>query len=199
MGMLLIALLFVLIHFSFGEIESVLLVNGQHNLFLDYFFKNLTRLGEWLGILICLLVIVLQKSWIKLIPLAFLNLLAGGLSYSLKHWVFPQAFRPRKILGNDELIHFIEGVSVNMDFSYPSGHTLTLMACACFLAWFYRSNYWAHVGLILFASLGALSRVYLFQHFFIDVATSICLGLFVFGLILLAFDKYLIDKVKKYE
>lgn len=187
------AVIFLFIHFLLGPVEAVLALNGSHNIVADLLFKNFTLFGEWLGVLICLISILFHKKWKLLLPLATVTGVAVLTSYVLKHMVFPDSYRPRKILNNDSLIHFVDGVRVNIDFSYPSGHTLAIISSACFLSWFYARSAKAQFLVMLFAMLAALSRVYLFQHFYIDIASSIFIGLALNGVILWLFRSYFIE------
>jgi membrane-associated phospholipid phosphatase len=192
-GAFISACIFLVVHYLQGPIEAVLRTNGMHNPVLDYFFKYLTMIGEWLGILVCAVVILIKRKWKWFVPLATLNIVAGIISYLLKHHVFMNSFRPRKVLNNDSLIHFVEGVSVNTDFSYPSGHTLTIMAVSCFMAMVLRHHLGAQIAVLVFCLLAAISRVYLFQHFYIDIASSIFIGISVNGLLLYFFRSYFVD------
>lgn len=195
-GAFMLAILFCLIHFVLGSIEAVLWVNGNHHPILDYLYKYATLFGEWQGVVVAVLIIVLLRKWKWLIPFALLNTLAGLLSYSLKRFVFSDFDRPRKVLNNDALIHFVQGVEVHFNLSYPSGHTLTMMAVACSMSIFFRNKRWIQLVLLVLLFLGGLSRVYLFQHFFIDVASSIFIGLFVNGILLFFYDQYVGDSLK---
>lgn len=58
-------------------------------------------------------------------------------------------------------------------FSFPSSHTLTSFAAATAI---WRLNHRFGIAALLFASLVALSRLYLYVHFFTDVFIGIVLG-----------------------
>lgn len=177
--MLITGLTFILMHFWVGPIESVRAINSNHNPALDFIFSWLTLLGEVWGMLICLLILLANKAykWAIFAGLSFG--LSGVLTYINKFHLFPNSPRPRSFLNDDSLIHFIEGVSINLNNSFPSGHTLVAATAATILACYFAKNINMQVLLWIMASLAGFSRVYLFQHFFIDVATSIFLALFV--------------------
>ena len=59
------------------------------------------------------------------------------------------------------------------DYSFPSGHTLSSFAAATVIFYF---NHDIGCGALVYASLIALSRLYLRVHFFTDVAFSLFLG-----------------------
>lgn len=189
--MLLTATLYLGLHFFLGGVEAVLLTNGTHTPFLDFTYKWLTRLGEYLGLAILALLLLKDKALKWLAISTLLSLLALFLSWFFKKVVFVDSARPRKLLGNDELIHFVEGVFINSENSYPSGHTMIAVTCATIMAWYYRKYFNIQVAIWLLASLAGLSRVYLFQHFYIDVATSICIAVFVNSAIIYSLRKQL--------
>ena len=60
------------------------------------------------------------------------------------------------------------------DYSFPSGHTLSSFAAATVI---FLTNPWCGVVAFIYASLIALSRLYLRVHFFTDVGFSMVLGL----------------------
>ncbi len=177
------ALVFLLIHFVYGNLDAVLFVNKSNHPIADFLFKYLTKLGEAWGIVICVLFFVILKKWNWVLFAGGINLLIGGISAFFKYQIFSGSPRPRGLLNNDKLIHFIEGIDVHFWDSYPSGHTLTAVACCTIFALYFSHYAQLQIACWLVATLVALSRIYLFQHFFMDVATSYFIAMFVtFGL-----------------
>lgn len=192
--MSLTALLCLAVYFYFGPLESSLLVHNGHTLVLDLLYTAFTKLGEWVGMLIILIVFLLNRAYKWITFSAALLAFTGLLSYLFKIHLYPNSPRPRKLLADDNLIHMLEWIHINSEHSFPSGHTLMAVTCATILAFFFQKNIKILIALWILASLAGLSRVYLFQHFFIDVATSILIALFVSSSLIYLFRKYLIPK-----
>ncbi|MCQ2466740.1 MAG: phosphatase PAP2 family protein [Clostridia bacterium] len=60
------------------------------------------------------------------------------------------------------------------DYSFPSGHTLSSFTAATVI---FLTNPWCGIIAFIYASLIALSRLYLRVHFFTDVGVSLVLGI----------------------
>lgn len=74
----------------------------------------------------------------------------------------------------------------NTDYSFPSGHSVSIAVAACFATFFVyktvRAKGWricATIGIWTITILCAVSRMYLGQHYLSDIFTGICLGIFV--------------------
>lgn len=81
--------------------------------------------------------------------------------------------RPRPYLSN---FNQFKQVSTNFNcsgFSFPSGHAATAFASATILAFFDKKRKWFYY---LVATLIAYSRIFLFCHYFFDVAVGGILG-----------------------
>ena len=75
-------------------------------------------------------------------------------------------------------IHLVSGVEIHYLQSFPSGHTMTAFALACFVAIVLKQTKLSVFCLFL-AILVGISRIYLFQHFPIDVFSGSILGVAV--------------------
>ncbi len=98
----------------------------------------------------------------------------GVLCAILKRGLFGILKRPKELIDNS-LLHFVPGVEVHSHFSFPSGHTATIFCFAFLLSLFVR-NTLATIGLLLVALVVGYSRVYLLQHFLVDVAAGAFIG-----------------------
>lgn len=164
-------------------------LNEQHTPFLDQFFKYLTHLGNaWF--LVPLLLFSLSRNYflsLILVISAFVESILVQLV--LKQGFFADVVRPIKYIAQSELLHRVEGVEIHALHSFPSGHAQTTFLFFTFLALFFKRSSMAYVLLFL-AALTALSRVYLLQHFFIDIWFGALIG-YLFPIIIgLAFYKY---------
>ncbi|WP_176829724.1 phosphatase PAP2 family protein [Tenacibaculum sp. MAR_2009_124] len=115
--------------------------------------------------------------------------LVGGIltlfiTHLLKKVIFKGIARPVGAMGEDTL-HLVEGVKMALWNSFPSGHTITAFTVFTVLSLYFakcKSQYlWFSLAII-----AGLSRVYLSQHFLIDVVVGSVIGV-VIGFISMAF------------
>lgn len=155
--------------------SDVLFINGHHTRLTDLFFKTITNLGD--GVIFVPIVIATLFIRYRYTVMAVILSIAHGLLVSIfKRVMFHGAVRPRKFLG-DHLIHFADGVHVHSINSFPSGHTATAFCAALFLALLIGNRTYTFLLLVL-AMLVAYSRIYLAQHFLLDVAAGAIIGAF---------------------
>lgn len=185
-----LALLIITSPLLFTEKEFLnLWINRYHNPFLDAIFKYITHLGNaWF--LLPLLIFALSRnyflSFVLFVTTIFESLLVQVV---LKNGFFSDIVRPIKYISESELLHRVEGVTVHSFHSFPSGHSQTAFLIFTFLALFCKRKAMAYL-LIFVAALVSLSRVYLLQHFFVDIWVGSILGYTFLVLILLAFYKF---------
>ena len=170
---LLIAAVFFLV--NNGKANSFILLNGYHRNWLDYFFIAYTNLGD--GIFAILLALfyffVLKKR-----KLGVVLLLAYASTGIFAQIIKPLLHSPRPLVyfRPEHFPFFIDSIIHAGNNSFPSGHTVTAFAIATVLA-FYTTNKMQYVLLLLAATLVAFSRVYLSQHFLLDVLAGSFIGL----------------------
>jgi len=168
----LIAAAFFLV--SYGKVNSFILLNGYHRNWLDNFFIGYTYLGD--GIFAMLLALfyffVLKKR-----KLGVVLLLAYASTGILAQIIKPLLHSPRPLVyfRPEHLPFFIDTIIHSGNNSFPSGHTVTAFAIATVLA-FYTTNKMQFLLLLLAAALVAFSRVYLSQHFLLDVLAGSFIG-----------------------
>jgi membrane-associated phospholipid phosphatase len=107
---------------------------------------------------------------------------------SMKHLIFPHVLRPHNYFENFTGFHNINGVEILGYNSFPSGHSACVFCIAVLLSLIIKKNYWSILFIIL-AILTGYSRMYLGQHFSVDVyagsivgilSAFLCYWLFVF-------------------
>lgn len=174
-----IAYLFVLIPglfllFSKGKSESFLILNAYHTGWLDQFFIYYTEAGN--GITMILLSLFFFFG-LKNKKLGLTFLLAYAFTGIVAQLIKPLAESPRPLVyfSPQWLSFFIRGVIHTGNSSFPSGHTVSAFAGAAVLALYYRSSR-LHVMLLVLAILVGYSRIYLSQHFLIDVLAGSFIG-----------------------
>jgi membrane-associated phospholipid phosphatase len=86
----------------------------------------------------------------------------------LKRYVFPDLVRPRMFFEDFASFRQIEDVEYYSSNAFPSGHTATAFTIALILSIFLTDKRWSIVFILLAIGVG-ISRIYLMQHFFVDV------------------------------
>jgi membrane-associated phospholipid phosphatase len=167
-GLLLIA--------SMPKVELHSWMNSQHVPFLDWLFRFLTLLGDgWFaaGISVILLMVKFRYALMT----AASALVSGILVQVLKRVVFSGMDRPASFLELMPGLDLVSGVDLHHHLSFPSGHATTAFAVLV-IAGLISPRKW-HANLImLLACLAGFSRVYLSQHFLVDVMAGSLIGLF---------------------
>jgi len=159
-----------------GKEELFWLMNHQHSILGDYFFKYITYLGDGL-VMILLGLIFLAFGKRKLGILLILSFLLSGLIVQIFKRVMPEP-RPGKYfteIKRSDRVHHVDGHLLKGDNSFPSGHTTTAFALFSMLAF---DNRWYRWQVLFFvcAVIVGYSRVYLGQHFFKDIWAGALLG-----------------------
>ena len=97
--------------------------------------------------------------------------------------------RPRPISESSTLLNWLKstGLKVPTDFSFPSGHSSSSMACVFVLIYFYGKR--AIPAAIVGGGI-MLSRIYLCVHYPTDVLGGILLGLLIARIVTLLYEKY---------
>lgn len=179
---------------AFTPTEMMFWVNEHNNPILDTAFGLITLLGEdgiWLvPLLVYLYQYFKQRKDVKnkAIMLIIIWITKGIISIALKN-IFNLP-RPMEVYeSSGRFIHVVEGLEIHHWQSFPSGHTFTAFAFACFFMLVTRNNALGFLWLGL-AMLVGYSRVYLFQHFPRDVFTGSILGVaVVLGVVLFSKGK----------
>ncbi|MGF6844815.1 membrane-associated phospholipid phosphatase [Chitinophaga sp. W3I9] len=173
---------------TYSQRDLFLSINREHSGWGDVIVTGLTYLGDGIMFgIVLFLMLVTQRFRLFFIGLAVL-LLVTIVVQMAKHYY--NAPRPISYFGDETatLVHTVRWVNVHSSCSFPSGHSAAAFGMFSFLAVIVRNK---KLGLLLLImALGAgYSRIYLAQHFFIDVyagsivgtlSTVIVYGLFSF-------------------
>lgn len=161
---------------QYPKAELHLLMNENHSAFGDWFFRNLTELGGgWLPFVLLTLLLLYRYSWsLYLFAAQFL----GGIISTIAKRAFDE---PRPLLYFQEnyseiTLPLVEGVRMYQMHSFPSGHTITAFALFFGLSLIIK-NKWLKIFFFIMAALIGYSRVYLSQHFAIDVFVGSVIGI----------------------
>lgn len=152
----------------YGKENAFLLLNTDLGLFADQFFRYATFLGDgiiWVPVTL-LVLIFRRKYWILAFSCIIISTLIAQLS---KNVFFKGMPRPSLAITDSSLFHSVAGVELHTMNSFPSGHTTTAFTVLLMVCFFINRKQVVFIGLF-FALLAAYSRVYLAQHFPIDLA-----------------------------
>jgi membrane-associated phospholipid phosphatase len=155
----------------FGRIPVFLFLNTDGGFFMDQFFKWATWGAEgWVWIPFLAIMFGWFKKDAKLIVLNFL--LSTLLTQIPKRFIWDTISRPiASGIPLDE-IHTVPGVVMHAYNSFPSGHTATAFTLFLLTIYLFPTKWVFAIGAI-FAMICAYSRVYLGQHFPMDLGGGI--------------------------
>ena len=153
-----------------------------HTSFLDAVIPAFTNLVDWLPYLVVLLLLFYRAGWATF--LASNLLLSTLIVQPIKHIV--HAPRPLTWFAEnmpDVTLPLVEGVRMNHWLSFPSGHTTTFFVLFFSLSIILCAENIKGKNILSFlcflcASFGAYTRIYLSQHFALDVFVGILLAIF---------------------
>jgi len=184
-------LVFLLITIPFlivpkGTVE--LWVNNYHFTVLDYFFKIITYLGHGTTAVIIGIILLLFNYYRTIIFVSAIILNTAIIQGLMKNWLFKDIKRPKAFFNDDIVLNFVDGVSVHTQHSFPSGHTGLAFVIFLFLASIAPKRY--YLPLFFIAIITAFSRVYLLQHFFMDIYVGSIVGSVSVIVTIFLFNRY---------
>ena len=179
---LVLALILAIALLVVPKAEVHLALCQPHTPFLDAIVPVFSDLVDWLPYLCVVLLLFYRAGWATL--LASNLLLSTLIVQPIKHLV--NAPRPLTWFAEnmpDISLPLVEGVKMNLWLSFPSGHTttffvlfftLSIILCAenC------KGKYVLSFICFLCASFGAYTRIYLSQHFALDIFAGILIAIF---------------------
>ncbi len=160
----------------FTKAEIHIFINQFHSPVADVFFKYITYMGDGIFIPIYFLILIMVKYRYALL-LVLVFLISGLVVQILKRGFFEDALRPAEYL-KDISLYLVSGVKQHCCKSFPSGHTATAFSVMVCFAFAFKSNVAKLLSLTM-ACLIAFSRVYLSQHFLVDIVVGSVIGVLV--------------------
>ena len=153
-----------------------------HTTGLDTIVPIITNLVDWLPYLCVILLLFYRAGWATF--LASNLLLSTIIVQPIKHIVY--APRPLTWFAEnmpDVTLPLVEGVRMNHWLSFPSGHTTTFFVLFYSLSIILCAENVTGKMILSFlcflcASFGAYTRIYLSQHFALDIFAGILIALF---------------------
>lgn len=167
---LIIIIIALVILLCFDKASIHLWFNQFHCGFCDWFFKMVTFGGDGIFVTIVAVFLLLKKIRYSM----FIGL--GGiftlvLINFLKRIVFSDYLRPSAYFQRMEpevIIRLVPEYNVHSLYSFPSGHTAAGFMLFLSLAIIFKKS-WVSFLFLMAALLVGYSRIYLSQHFFVDV------------------------------
>jgi membrane-associated phospholipid phosphatase len=163
-----------LVLFVYKKMEINLFINQMNTPFFDIFFKYITELGAFIVIAPIILFQIFIRFRFALI-LSASAIIATVVAQILKRLVWYNSPRPILLFEKVHPLHFVDGVHVHSMHSFPSGHTTGAFALFVALALLNKHSY-LKILFIILAILVAYSRIYLSQHFLVDVVVGSAVG-----------------------
>ena len=162
--------------------QAILFFSGHRSWLGDQFFQYATKLGEEPFYLVFGLLFLLKKVR-HAILIGLIGLTVTGASYGLKS-VFaidrPLAFLRKN--GLEKSVNFVDGIDLHSAAtSFPSGHSMSAFALYSLLVFLLPQKKRYVFPLFLTAVIVAVSRVYLVQHFWVDVYFGGLVGVLLAG------------------
>jgi membrane-associated phospholipid phosphatase len=173
-GLLIALILGILFLFINGKEAAFISLNSYHPFYLNVFFINYTFIGD--GIFaICLIAVMFFyfKRKQQGFALLYAFLISGITAQIIKNLV--NSPRPKIYFEAGTYLHFIDGVTLSGSSGFPSGHTATAFAIATVLVLMMKNKNWQLI-ILMAAILVGYSRIYLAQHFLLDVIAGSLVG-----------------------
>lgn len=153
--------------------DVVIWLNDEHTIFWDYFLMFFNKLAEWVWLL-SVLFFLYKTYWGIVTSIVFA---VNGLVVQFFKIIVFDYPRPSVYLKDvDPVISF--GMELSTRFSFPSGHTNAMFVGGVIVGLLSKNRFLLLLGLIS-GLLAGVSRVYFFQHFFMDIYAGGILAIFL--------------------
>lgn len=157
--------------------ETHIWLNQHQPVIFDNFFKYITILGDGVS-LPFLLIVMLFLSFRNSLLITGSFLISGFIVQVFKHFIFFDSYRPAKDIEPIYHLRFIEGIHQYSYNSFPSGHATSAFVFFMCFALTLNQKHLKFVMLVC-AALVAYSRVYLSQHFLVDILGGSLIGVLI--------------------
>jgi membrane-associated phospholipid phosphatase len=158
-----------------SEKDILLWVNQRNTLFFDYFFEIYTNTGNGFFAIFVGVMLILFISIRAGLAVVVSYATEGIIVQVFKQFLFTDRPRPWARYGKELHLHLVNSFTPYTNNSFPSGHTATAFCLATIivLIWPKMKPGWL---LFILAALVGYSRVYLSQHYFIDIYVGSVIG-----------------------
>lgn len=174
-----------------GKYPFFLLLNGNGGNWLDKLFQGWTYLGDgWVWLIAVIIIGYYKRN--KVLLAVFCVIISTLFAQGGKHLLYPNEMRPAADPKEFPAIHTVPGVELHTSQSFPSGHTATAFSLFFLISQLFPHRWTLPTGFILATGVG-YSRIYLAQHFPVDVAAGIVVGV-IATLLSIYFDSLILKK-----
>jgi len=174
----LIILTAILFSTIYSREQTHIWFNGFHSESLDAVMKGWTFLGDGTVALIIVLLFLLIR--LRYFFILFASYAISGITAQLfKRTLFNGMPRPTKYFELNNLdydLYLVPGVEIHSWHSFPSGHTATAFGVFFGISLILKSRALQFICLILAIGVG-YSRIYLSEHFLMDVTAGAIIGI----------------------
>jgi membrane-associated phospholipid phosphatase len=184
--------LFALLGFGFLFLPKgtiFLELNALHSKTLDGIFKTTNAFAETACIVLVTVLLILFKKYGKALFIALSVIVAGMVAQFFKRMMFADMPRPSKFYEGIQELIMVPGVEVHGSYSFPSGHTASAFALFASIALLNKYK-WAQYVLFVLALSTGVARMYLNQHFYMDVYAGAMIGSFTALGLYIVFNKF---------
>jgi len=182
----------LLLSYQKGDLH--ILLNSNHSSWQDAFFRYYTRLAEWPFYLVAAAVLFFAKFRWWTFFYGICEASNAIITFIVKRICGMP--RPRLFFGEDiaSQVPLVDGVSLRLGNSFPSGHTCTFFIFFTVIV-ILRIYYSRHrddfpvskkvlfhlisIVFLLLAAIGSYSRIYLSQHFLLDCFVGSIMGIVI--------------------
>lgn len=170
-----------------------IILNPYHTRFLDFVFEGVTLLGDGLfAVAFCVVLLFVKKRYLSF--MVFLSFATSGiLTQVIKDFV--SEARPALFLQKTQYPYFIDHVTLHNFHSFPSGHATSAFALVSIIAFAVKDKEYA-IPLLGLGALVGYSRVYLGQHFLLDVTVGSFIGILFSIICWISFQSFYEDLKK---
>ncbi len=172
-GLLLVLFTAALMLLIDGKAASFVALNAYHPFLLNVFFINYTFMGDGIFALCLVGLLFYFKKKQQALAMLYAFLISGIAVQIVKNLI--SSPRPKLFFEAGQYLHFIDGVSLANNSSFPSGHTATAFGIATVLVLVLKNKTW-QPHILIAAVLAGYSRIYLAQHFLLDVMIGAVIG-----------------------
>jgi membrane-associated phospholipid phosphatase len=162
---------FIVLSMLMGKENAFLLLNGSLGNAADFFFYIWANAGDGFIWIPAFALTLMYKK--KYLPFLIATIVWSTLiTQSSKQMFFKSENRPTAVITNASLIHTVPGIEIHTTNSFPSGHTATAFSLFLFCCFISTKKWIVPLG-FTYALLGGYARIYVAQHFPLDVGAGI--------------------------
>lgn len=186
----LIAGLFIIL-FTDKEYVNIYL-NRIHNNFYDTLFQTFTFFGNGIFIIAILIPFLILFKVKYALQCSFVYSISGLIAQLIKHLTDlprPLLYLQQKGTLESLNLYIINNTDIFFYHSFPSGHSATAFSFCLLLSLIIKQKFYGAIFFVIALFIG-LSRVYLLQHFFIDIYIGSIIGVLTTITIYIFFEEW---------